>query len=64
MRDTMQIQQQLYNEMKSRLHEDESTIPELFGEYSYYRRDAGNDNFPIFCRKYQSLTAAEEVQRI
>jgi oligopeptidase B len=61
MRDTMQIQQQLYNEMKSRLHEDESTIPELFGEYYYYRRYAGNDNFPIFCRKYQSLTAAEEV---
>ncbi len=63
MRDTLQLQQQLYYEMKSRLQEDESTVPELFGEYYYYRRYTGDENFPIFCRKHKSLAAPEQVRR-
>jgi oligopeptidase B len=47
--------------MKSRIKEDDSTVPEKRGEYFYYERMEQGKQYPIFCRKKGSLEAPEEI---
>jgi oligopeptidase B len=55
------LQQALYTEMRARIQEDDATVPEKEGPYFYYRRYRKNAQYPIYCRKQDSLTATEEV---
>lgn len=58
---TRSLQQTLFAEMRARLKEDDATVPEREGTYFYYRRYEKGAQYPIYCRKYQSLEAQEEI---
>src|SRR5512138_3199803 len=58
---TKSLQETLYAEMKGRLKETDSTVPEKRGEYFYYSRTEEGKQYPIYCRKKGSLDSPEEV---
>ena len=55
------LQERLYQEMRGRIKEDDSTVPEKEGDYYYYTRFEEGLQYPIHCRKHLSLVAPEEV---
>ncbi|HEY9767670.1 MAG TPA: S9 family peptidase [Coleofasciculaceae cyanobacterium] len=61
MQHTQQLQQSLYAEMLSRIKETDLSVPYRLQDYYYYSRTESGQAYPIFCRKYQSLDAAEEI---
>ncbi len=61
MQHTKPLQERLFSEMKARIKEDDSTVPEKRGGYFYYERDEQGKQYPIFCRKQGSLESAEEI---
>ncbi len=58
---TKSLQETLYAEMKARLKETDSTVPEKRGEYFYYSRNEEGRQYPIYCRKKGSLDSPEEI---
>ena len=58
---TRPLQDMLYAEMKSRMLETNSTVPEKRGDYFYYTREEAGCQYPIFCRKKGSLESPEEI---
>ena len=42
----------LFEEMRGRIKEDDSTVPEKEGDYFYYTRFEEGSQYPIHCRKY------------
>jgi len=58
---TKSLQETLYVEMKGRIKETDSTVPERRGAYFYYSRDEAGKQYPIFCRKKDSLDSPEEI---
>lgn len=61
MQHTESLQTKLYEEMLSRIQEDDLSVPYRWGDYYYYTRTESGKAYPIHCRKYQSLDAPEEV---
>lgn len=61
MKDTENIQKELFEEMKARYKKDEESLPYFFNEYWYIVRYEKGQEYPIFCRKHQSLENAEEI---
>ncbi len=61
MQHTRPLQERLFEEMKGRIKEQDSTEPEVNGGYYYYRRTEAGQEYPIYCRKKGSLDAPEEV---
>ena len=55
------LQERLYQEMRGRIKEDDSTVPEKEGEYYYYTRFEEGQQYPVHCRKHLSLDGPEEV---
>ncbi len=55
------LQDALSEEMRARIKEDDSTVPQKDGDYFYYTRFEEGKQYPIFCRKHLSLDAPEEV---
>ncbi|RXR19025.1 S9 family peptidase [Flavobacterium amnicola] len=51
----------LFEEMKSRIKEDDSSVPYLYNGYWYISRFEKGQDYPIHSRKKGALTAAEEV---
>ena len=58
---TAALQEQIFQEMKGRIKEDDCSVPAPYGEYFYYSRMEAGQQYRIFCRKHASLEAAEEV---
>ncbi|MGB8980282.1 MAG: S9 family peptidase, partial [Anaerolineales bacterium] len=58
---TKSLQETLYAEMKARLQETDTTVPESRGEYFYYSRTEEGRQYPIYCRKKGSLDGPEEI---
>ncbi len=58
---TEPLQEQLFQEMRGRIQEDDWGVPEQRGEYFYYWRMQAGQQYRIFCRKHGSPEAAEEV---
>lgn len=58
---TESLQNKLFEEMKSRIVEDESSAPVRFGDFYYYRRYNPGQEYPIAARKRGSLSAKEEI---
>jgi oligopeptidase B len=58
---TKSLQETLYAEMRARLKETDSTVPEKRGEYFYYSRTEEGKQYPIYCRKKGSLDSPEEI---
>ena len=57
---TEELQQQLYEEMKGRIKEDDSSVPSPDGPYDYYTRVIEGEQYPLFCRK-QRKQGEEEI---
>ncbi|WPX97154.1 S9 family peptidase [Candidatus Bandiella woodruffii] len=51
----------IYNEIKGRIKEDDSTVPVKKGEYFYYSYIKEGMEYWVHARKYKSLDANEEV---
>jgi len=58
---TKPLQDVLYAEMKGRMMETDSSVPERRGAYFYYTRTEAGKQYPIFCRKKDSLDNPEEI---
>ena len=55
------LEKTLFEEMKRRTKEDDSSAPYKKGDYYYYTRFEKDQQYPIYARKHGSLTAAEEI---
>ncbi|MDH3745535.1 MAG: S9 family peptidase [Acidobacteriota bacterium] len=55
------FQQGLFDEIVARIKEDDSSVPYRDKGYFYYRRFEEGGEYPIYCRKKESLEATEEV---
>ncbi|MEI6815306.1 MAG: S9 family peptidase [Bacteroidota bacterium] len=61
MKDTKELQETLFQEMKGRIKEDDQTVPQQNNGYYYYSRTEKDKQYPIHCRKKGSLDAFEEL---
>lgn len=58
---TKGLQGSLYEEMKGRIKEDDSSVPYFYNGYYYITRFETGQDYPIFSRKKGSLSADEEI---
>ncbi len=58
---TEALQEALFEELKGRIKQDDSSVPYFYDGYYYYSRYESGKEYPIHCRKQASLEAAEEV---
>ena len=58
---TEKFQEDLFQEIKSRIKEDDQSVPYLRDGYYYYTRFEQGKEYPIICRKKGSLEADEQV---
>ena len=58
---TKAFQKELFEEMKSRIKEDDESVPYLYNGYYYITRFETGKNYPIYSRKKESLSAKEEI---
>ena len=61
LKNTEDLQQILFDEMKSRIKEDDKSVPYFFNEYWYIKRFEKGKDYPIYSRKYKSLDNEEEI---
>ncbi len=59
--DTTQIQKDLFTELRARIKEDDSSVPEKDGDYYYYVRYEENQQYPIYCRYHYDKPDQEEI---
>jgi oligopeptidase B len=55
------LQESLFLEMRARIQETDSTVPEKRGGYWYYIRTEAGKQYPIFCRRKDSMDKPEQV---
>ena len=58
---TKEFQQSLFEEMKGRIKEDDSSVPYKKNGYWYITRYEKGKDYPIYSRKKESLDADEEI---
>ena len=61
MQHTEGFQKDLFEEMKARIKEDDTSVPYKLNGYWYLTRFEKGSDYPIYARKKESLEAAEEV---
>ena len=55
------LQKSLFDEMKGRIKEDDSSVPYFYNEYWYITRYETGRDYPIYTRRKETLKAEEEV---
>ena len=55
------LENELFEEIKSRIKEDDSSVPYLDNGYYYYTRYEKGKQYPIYCRKKNNLNNPEEI---
>jgi oligopeptidase B len=58
---TKDYQEQLFLEMKARIKEDDESVPYFYNGYFYITRFEKGQDYPIYSRKKNSLSANEEL---
>ncbi len=58
---TQTLQKELFDEMKARIKEDDSSVPYFLNGYYYLTRYETGKDYPIYSRKKGSLDAKEEI---
>jgi oligopeptidase B len=58
---TSTLRKLLYQEMLDRIQETDLSVPSRKDNYYYYSRTEEGKDYPIYCRKKESLDAPEEV---
>ncbi len=61
MKGTEDLQQKLFDEMVGRIKKDDSSVPYKVDGWYYYTRFEGDKEYPIYCRKRETLEAPEEI---
>jgi len=61
MKHTENYQKKLYDEMVGRIKKDDTSVPFRYNGYYYYTRVENTQEYPLYCRKKNSLDAKEEV---
>ena len=61
MEDYKDLENELFEEIKSRIKEDDSSVPYLDNGYYYYTRFEKGKQYPIYCRKKDDLKNDEEI---
>ena len=61
MKDYQSLEKKLFEEIKSRIKEDDSSVPYFENGYFYYTRYEAGKQYPIYCRKKENLDANEEI---
>jgi oligopeptidase B len=61
MADTTTLQENLFQEMRGRIRESDSTAPVANGDFWYYQRTVAGLDYPIYCRRAGTLDAPEEL---
>jgi len=59
--DTKDFQKKLFKEMKSRIKEDDESVPYKLNGYWYLTKYQSEKDYPIYSRKNNSLDASEEI---
>ncbi|CAG0890065.1 unnamed protein product, partial [Cyprideis torosa] len=54
-------QEAMFLELKSRIKEDDSSVPYFLNEYWYLQRYEVGKEYPIYSRKHKNLEAKEEI---
>ncbi|WP_277577044.1 S9 family peptidase [Bdellovibrio svalbardensis] len=55
------LQERIFQELKSRVKEDESSVPVRYAGYYYYGRYEKGQQYPLYARKKSSLESKEEI---
>jgi oligopeptidase B len=58
---TKEFQKELFEEMKGRIKEDDSSVPYLYNGYWYITRYEKGKDYPIYARKKGTMDAPEEI---
>ena len=58
---TEKFQDKLFDEIVGRIKKDDESVPYLDNDYWYYTRYEKDKEYPIHCRKKESLDNAEEI---
>ena len=58
---TRELQETLFNEMKGRIKEKDESVPYKDNGYFYYTRFEEGYQYPLVCRKKETLDAPEEI---
>lgn len=58
---TKDLREKLYTEMKARIKEKDESVPYKDKGYWYYSRFEEGKQYPLFCRKKETLEAPEEI---
>ncbi|MGJ3260059.1 MAG: S9 family peptidase [Rhodospirillales bacterium] len=61
MADTEDLQKKLFDEMRARIKEDDSTVPDPDGAFAYYVRFVEGGQHPKYCRKPANGDGAETI---
>ncbi len=61
MKDTADLQERLYQEMRSRVKEEDQTVPYKDGDYIYYSKTLKGSEYSVYYRKKDAPGALEEV---
>jgi len=61
MKPTEAFQKKLYDEMLSRIKENDVEVPYREGDYFYYLREEAGKQYPIRCRKKAAADSPEEI---
>ena len=58
---TEDLQERLFEEIKGRIKQDDESVPYFRDGYWYYTRYEEGNDYPLYCRKRESLDAPEEI---
>lgn len=58
---TEELQQKLYDEMVGRIKQDDESVPHKDNGYWYYTRYERGKEYPVYCRKKDTLDSPEEI---
>lgn len=58
---TKDLQEKLFNEMRGRIKEDDSSVPYKLNGYWYLTRFEKGKDYPVYSRKKETLDAPEEI---
>lgn len=61
MENTKGLQEDLFKEMKSRIKEDDTSVPYFFNGYYYITRYETGKDYPVYTRRKDSMESAEEI---
>jgi oligopeptidase B len=61
MKDYSKVQDKIFNEIVSKIKQEDMSVPYNLNGYYYYTRYEGGKEYPIYCRKKGSLNAKEEI---